>query len=82
MPRPKGYTIAPTVRLITAATVIINSTIPPRARDALGVLAVRDLRTTRGYENTAVGEHVLEVVAALQLEDVGTASRAVKRANT
>ena len=73
----EGCTSPPTVSLGAAATVITNFTIPPRAREALGGLVMRDLLTTRGYEDTAVGEHVFEGLAALQVEDVGTVTRAV-----
>ena len=62
--------------------MITNFAIPTRAREALGRMAVRDLLTTQGYEDAAVGEHVLEGLAALQLVDVGTVIRAVIRAVT
>ena len=72
----EGCTIPPTVSLGAAATVITIFTIPL----ALGGLAVGGLLTTRGYEDTAVGKHVLEGLAALQLEDLGAVTRAVTRA--
>ena len=82
MTRQERYTIPPTARRGAAATVIVNFTILLMIREVLGGLAVRDLLTTRGSEENTVEENVLEGLAALQLDDVGTATRAVIRATT
>ena len=78
----EGYTIPPTVSRGAAATVITNFTIPPMVREALGGLAIQDLLTTRGSEETKADDDVVEGLAALHLEDLGTVTRAVTRAVT
>ena len=69
-------TIPPTVSRGTAATMVTNFTIPPMAMEALGELATQRLLRTRGYDAN-VDEDMFEGLDALQLDDMGTVTRAV-----